>query len=309
LVYNGPGAPLFAAGGSVNFYNVSSATLYLGGGGDTVYATPSSQYPVTIHGQNPTTAPGDALNLAFAAVTNPVFTPNGTGAGSYTFGNAQTLTYSGFESTAIDAVAPAVLARAFDFDGPAPAVEFTFSEDVSSQLTAGYLTLTNVTTSQQIPVGSIALSYDAPNNRARFTFPGLPGGLLPDGNYHGVLSGQVPDLFGNPIGQDQTLDFFVLGGDANRDRTVNISDFSILASRFNLPGTFSQGDFDYSGTVGIGDFSILASKFNTSLPAPGSLARQSTLLPAGLRVAPTAEPRRLFSDLRLDDAEALPRSA
>jgi len=181
-------------------------------------------------------------------------------------------------------------------------ITFAFGEDVAATLVNSDVIVQNLTGGGT--VGTL-LSYSNPT--ATFTFT---GGILPDGNYRATIAAaNVTDLAGNPLGGDAALDFFVFAGDANRDRTVNISDFSILASRFNLPGTFSQGDFDYSGTVGIGDFSILASKFNTSLPAPGSLARQSTLLPAGLRVAPTAEPRRLFSDLRLDDAEALPRSA
>jgi hypothetical protein len=48
----------------------------------------------------------------------------------------------------------------------------------------------------------------------------------------------------------------------------NVNDFATLASRFNQPGTYSQGDFNYSGTVEIGDFAILASRFNQSLGRP-----------------------------------------
>jgi hypothetical protein len=58
-----------------------------------------------------------------------------------------------------------------------------------------------------------------------------------------------------------------LGGDANLDGNVNISDFNILAHNFAQPGTFSwaQGDFNGDGSVNISDFNILAHNFTLSL--------------------------------------------
>jgi hypothetical protein len=38
---------------------------------------------------------------------------------------------------------------------------------------------------------------------------------------------------GNPLSADYTFDFFVLAGDANRDRVVDINDLVILAQRYN----------------------------------------------------------------------------
>lgn len=56
-------------------------------------------------------------------------------------------------------------------------------------------------------------------------------------------------------------------GDASFDRTVDIGDFAILGSNFNLPGDWLAGDFDFTGTVGIADFAQLAANFNQSAPA------------------------------------------
>ena len=43
-------------------------------------------------------------------------------------------------------------------------------------------------------------------------------------------------------------------GDANRDRTVDISDLGILATNWQGSGkTFVQGDFNYDGIVDISD--------------------------------------------------------
>jgi len=84
-----------------------------------------------------------------------------------------------------------------------------------------------------------------------------------------------------------------LPGDATGDNSVNISDFSILASNFNTsPRTYSQGDFNLNGTVEISDFAILAANFNTSAgsrgaaipePASGSVGLTATALLARWR--------------------------
>jgi hypothetical protein len=167
----------------------------------------------------------------------------------------------------IDTVAPAVTSFAFDFE-TTHSLALVFSEDVGHSLAEADLAIINVTMSQTIASNTTLLSYTDPT--ATVTFPGQPGppaGILADGNYTvSIAPAGVTDRAGNPLVAFDDA-FFVFAGDATRDRSINISDFSILASRFNLPGTFSQGDFNYNGTAEIGDFSILASKFNTTLPA------------------------------------------
>src|SRR5437867_5560808 len=119
------------------------------------------------------------------------------------------------------------------------------------------------------------VSYAVALNTATFTFPGFPGGRLPDGNYQALIAGSgITDVAGNPIA-DYSTSFFFLGADANHDRSVDLSDFTILASNFNVIGRdFSQGDFNYDTKVDLTDFTMLASKFNTNLtpppPAPSS---------------------------------------
>jgi hypothetical protein len=67
---------------------------------------------------------------------------------------------------------------------------------------------------------------------------------------------------------DHVLEFHALGGDANRDKRVNLADFNILAANFGQSNrTFSQGDFSYDGVVNLADFNILASKFGVALGA------------------------------------------
>lgn len=160
---------------------------------------------------------------------------------------------------------PQVLGSSFGFNAAPHAVSFDFSLDVSASLGIDDISVLNLDTNQ--PVAVTGVNYGGRNDTGTFSF----GGLLPDGNYRATLNAAgVTHALGAPLSQNAVLEFFVLAGDANRDRSVNIADFGILAARFNQSGGFTDGDFDYSGTVDIADFSILASRFNTTLQPPGA---------------------------------------
>lgn len=300
------GDNLFGVGGTLRFANITGTLSFNGGpGAETVYVAPHPTAAITLNGNNPTAAPGDRLFLGLAAAQNVSI--NGTAAaGSVTSSNLRTLNYNGFETgPTIDAVAPAVVDADINVDGAGFAlaagaaqqsIDVSFSENVSGLISPASLLLQNLTTGQAIPTTNVAVSYVAATNTARFTFPGYPHGVLPDGDYQGTVLAGLPDFFGNALPADVDFSFFFLNGDANRDRTVGIADFSILAANFNQPGAFSDGDFNYSGTVEIGDFSILASKFNTTLPAPAGAARGF----AGATTRPWSAPAAsLFASGRL----------
>lgn len=178
-------------------------------------------------------------------------------------------------------------------------VQVAFSEPVTN-LVASSLTLNNLTTGAAVVVTGV--TFDAGLNLATFT---VTGGL-PDGNYAASLPvGDIRDQANNLLAGPLAFGFFVFAGDANRDRVINLADFSILASNFNQPGaTFGEGDFNYDGSVTIADFSILASKFNASLPAArpgaGREGAPSTLHDAGrgVPIAPFSVRRVVeFADL------------
>jgi len=75
----------------------------------------------------------------------------------------------------------------------------------------------------------------------------------------------IGSFSGQSIDADAVLVRYTLRGDANIDGTVNIGDFSLLASNFNSAGDWAKGDFNYDLSVNIGDFSLLASNFNQVL--------------------------------------------
>ncbi len=92
------------------------------------------------------------------------------------------------------------------------------------------------------PPIATAMSWDAQTWTATFTLAGGSGLVVPtDGNYRATLAEEdVTNAAGEGIAADAVVDFFVLAGDANRDRWVDISDLSILATNWRQPPcTFS----------------------------------------------------------------------
>jgi hypothetical protein len=84
-----------------------------------------------------------------------------------------------------------------------------------------------------------------------------------------LIASGITSLAGPPLAANYLFDFFFLAGDANRDRTVDITDLGVLASNWQQsPRTFSQGDFSYDGIVDITDLGMLATKWQFQLPGP-----------------------------------------
>jgi hypothetical protein len=191
-----------------------------------------------------------------------------------TVGSATSPASSTLELT-IDTAAPTLSGGTFAFE-TSHKETLTFNENLSAVLNSGNVEVKNQTTNANVPANVYTITFDGSLVTLEFN------PLLADGNYLVTISPTLTDLAGNTFTGGNTADFFVLGADANRDRTVNIGDFSALAANFNQAGTFSQGDFNYSGTVEIGDFSILASKFNNTLPAArGANGLAPASLPTG----------------------------
>lgn len=251
-----PGDDLFGPGGYLLYSNFLTLTLRLGTGDDTVYATPHPVTEIVIEDPNPPIESTDFMGLAFANVTNPVFTPDGAAGGTYTFDNAAPLTYQGIELTQIDATAPQVVAAAFD-ELPMHTVRFQFDEDVSASLQAADLLLTDAVSGQLIQVDVISLEYDANDNSARFMFPGLAGGALPAGSYSATLNPGVSDLFGNPLAAFTPFEFSVNpitpDGDFNDDGFYDLLDIDALIGEIAAATHNPAYDLTGDGIVDLAD--------------------------------------------------------
>src|SRR4051812_5195417 len=59
--------------------------------------------------------------------------------------------------------------------------------DVGQTLTAADVLVQNLDTGQRVDAAKVGLQYTAATGTAVVTFPGLSGGILPDGNYRAIV--------------------------------------------------------------------------------------------------------------------------
>jgi Dockerin type I domain len=184
---------------------------------------------------------------------------------------------------------PAVTAGEFLYRSSPNRVSITFSQDVSATLAAADLSVVLLGPGGG-PVAFLAPAYNGATNTATITFAGA--GILPNGNYRLTLvAAGVTNAAGTPVAANFVLDFFALTGDVNRDRSVNGTDFAILAGNFGKTGrTYEQGDLNGDGSVNGSDFALLAGNFGKSVPAPA--AQQSVVVSSPPQGAATAPPPR-----------------
>jgi ELWxxDGT repeat protein len=181
-----------------------------------------------------------------------------------------------------DATPPRAESGSFDLNQNQLRVDF--SENIAN-LISGALKINNRTTGAEAPSPTL-LSFDLATHTALFR---LSQSGLPDGDYQAALSSGygLVDLASNHLVDGFTFVFFILKGDLNRDRSVNIADFITLSSNFGKTNAnYADGDLNYDGEVSIADFIDLASKFNTSLPPPAPASASQA--PAAESVSPTS---------------------
>jgi hypothetical protein len=136
------------------------------------------------------------------------------------------------------------------------------------------LQITDLGRGQLLPAGTFYMTVSGGltvNTSANW----LPVATLSDGNYGArIPAASLMDPSGNTMLVDFTLDFFVLAGDATRDRVVDFNDLVPLAQNYNTSGqTWATGDFTGDGSVDFNDLVVLAQNYNTSLgAAPAAVA-------------------------------------
>jgi hypothetical protein len=186
---------------------------------------------------------------------------------------------------------PTVASSSFNYIS-SQQVQLVFSEDVLASVDAGDLQVTNKTTNTLLPASAFTLTKSNDSTSGATTARWTANSILADGNYEAVLpANAVQDSASQPMDTPAVVSFWFLGADGNRDRRVDLTDFTILASNFNKSGqTFDQGDFSYDGTVDLTDFTILASKFNKQLdPPPAAAPRPAAAASTVLATPVTAD--------------------
>lgn len=125
------------------------------------------------------------------------------------------------------------------------------------------------------PLAGLLVAVSAARAGGTWAGPGVtssaiatqPGAAVGLGEASHVFGAFPASFAGQNVDATTLLLRRTLEGDATLNGTVDIDDFGILASRFNEPGIWSQGDFNYSLTTDIDDFGLLASRFNLNLTA------------------------------------------
>ena len=178
---------------------------------------------------------------------------------------------SGYSNTAAFASgAPRVVSAEFLYHTYAsPRLVLRFNRDVGDTLSAADVSVRPASGGTAVSPASVA--YDPLTYTVTFTF----SAALSNGDYVATLPRTaVADALGNGLAADYSAGFFALAGDLNRDRSVNGTDFALLAANFGKTGrTYAQGDVTGDGLVNGSDFAILAANFGRSLgPPPASLA-------------------------------------
>jgi hypothetical protein len=183
-----------------------------------------------------------------------------------------------------DTIPPRVVWASFDYTVWPNKVIFTFSEDVSESLSTADVQVQNLTNPGPVIVSG--LWYNGGTNTATFTFA-LP--ILSDGNYRAtLLASGITDAAGNHVdgngdgtgGDNYVYDFFLLVGDANHDRKVDITDLGIVGTNWQQSQrTWSQGDFNYDGLVDITDLGMVGSNWQTQLAPPPENSSAPSLAP------------------------------
>jgi hypothetical protein len=146
-------------------------------------------------------------------------------------------------------------------------LQLVFSQNVGSSFSTSDLTVKNLETGQIIPTQIVSSS-----GGQTFTLRFGTNVTLPDGNYSATIAaGAVSGSGGASNAAPMSVNFFFLRGDANRDRTVNGADATVLIGNIGRAGDFSQGDFNYDGKVTLRDYNVLAASIGRSLPQTNSI--------------------------------------
>ncbi|MFT3785478.1 MAG: glycosyl hydrolase [Tepidisphaeraceae bacterium] len=270
-------APTIAIGGAVASPSpvVNGTTADLSVLGVSAAGEAGLTYTWSVLGTPPAPVTFSANGINAAKNTTATFTAGGTYDFVVTVTNA--LGASVTSTVSVDVTLPvplaSVTASSEAYGIATHTLSFTFDRDVGP---LDWSTLVDVKTSDgTVTVTPSGFNYDAPSKTLTVS---LPAGMA-DGSYVATL------LKGTWLTNDYTLSLVMLGGDADRNGTVNFADLLVLASNYGgLDKTLAEGDFTGDGIVNFNDLLVLAGNYNKTLSvfssqaisSPSQASREST---------------------------------
>jgi uncharacterized delta-60 repeat protein len=261
-LFGSPGARVKYSGGESVTVNTSPLA-------DVVTVVPSASSSLAIVGGNPKTWPGDEVRLQPSDLSSAVIDLTSAAGGSINIPGAKPISFSGMERLPPVPINPVLSQLVYNFDLADPSLQIVFAFDVASSLAPGDIFLTNLSTGASYPLSAQTMVYDSPSRTATIKLSAFKT-AAGDGEWRMWINNTaLTDPNNNVLAADMIGDFFILSGDANRDRKIDAIDLGILSTNWQGSGkTFSQGDFNYDGVVDIRDLYILASKWQETLPPP-----------------------------------------
>ena len=197
------------------------------------------------------------------------------GAGTYSvtvvatdrFGRLATRTQGMRVGTITDQVPPMLRSISFAFERE-QALYLQFSEPIAPIDIGKTLVLTRSTsTTAPTPVDWAAFITSMDPISHTLQIKKVTGGQnFVNGRYALFVSNEAFNDTADQSGVGVTLfDFSILAGDATMNESCAFDDLVALSQHYDLPGTWSDGDFNYDGVVDFQDMIILAQNYNTSI--------------------------------------------
>jgi hypothetical protein len=268
-------APVIAA---ANFAVVGTGNLFARTGTFTDASGPEDSWTATVRYDSGSTLPL-ALNADQSFVLQHLF---GTvGAHSITVTVTDAFGRSGARTFAVDVQnigpGPVVLGTEVNGGGSQRA-RFTgaavqFSKNVGASVGLGDVVLRNLTTGTNLSPASLTLGYNPTTNR--LTIGLATGVVLPAGDYRlTFLAPGITDTLGQPLTANAVINFHVLPGDINGDRSVNERDLFLAWQNSLRPLAQQDLDADLTGDgqVTAADIQVVKNLYRTTVPTAQFLA-------------------------------------
>jgi hypothetical protein len=266
----------FGAGGAITYVQLASIRLGLAAAatGDTATVTPTGSVVFFVDGNSPIAGPnGDRLSLVLDGVTNPLRTPSTPSDGAWTFANRQPVNYTGIEDQFVIATPDVIIGDGTVQRSRIAQLRVVFDHLVTfAGTSAAAFTLDKM--SDGLPIGSVGFNVSTATvngvTEATITFTSdTTFGSLNDGRYRlTVLANQI-SVAGVSLASDTVTNFHRMYGDINGSANVDIADFGMFSTTFNLHSTDSgfNAAFDYNndGVIDIADFGQFSVRIFTTL--------------------------------------------
>jgi ELWxxDGT repeat protein len=141
---------------------------------------------------------------------------------------------------------PVLTSVRYDYNAASPTLILSFNEPIGDTFSLQDLLIVNLSTGTPVQLSAANAWHHQATGRIVIDARDPAGNGWVDGTYRVTIpEGSVGDGSGNVLASAAHGEFFILAGDANRDRRVDFSDLLLLSQHYGRSGmTFAQGNLD-----------------------------------------------------------------